>query len=30
VCVAAAVLSRVSRRRCCNSALRPSTGSPYN
>ena len=30
VCVAAAVLSSVSRRRCCNSALRPSTGSPYN
>ncbi len=30
VCVAAAVLSRVSCRRCCNSALRPSTGSPHN
>ena len=31
VCVAVvAVLSRVSRRRCCKSALRPSTGSPHN
>ena len=30
VCIAAAVLSRVSRRRCCNSALRPSTESPHN
>ena len=31
VCVAAAaVLSRVSHRRCCKSALRPSTGSPHN
>ncbi len=30
VCVAAAVLSRVSRRRCCNSALRPSTENPHN
>ena len=31
VCVAAAaVLSRGPRRRCCNSALRPLTGSPHN
>jgi len=30
VCVAAAVLSRVSRKRCCNSALRPSMESPHN
>jgi len=30
VCVAAAVLSRVSCRRCCNSALRPSMETPHN
>ena len=30
VCVVAALLSMASRRRCCNSALRPSTESPRN
>ena len=30
VCVVVAVLSTVSRRRCCKSALRPSTESPCN
>jgi len=30
VCVVAALLSTVPRRRCCNSALRPSTESPRN
>jgi len=30
VCVVAALLSTVSRGRCCNSALRPSTESPHN
>jgi len=30
VCVVAAVLSTVSSRRCCKSALRPSTESPRN
>ncbi len=30
VCVVAALLSMASRRRCCNSALRPLTESPRN
>ena len=30
VCVVAALLSMASCRRCCNSALRPSTESPRN
>ena len=30
VCVVAALLSMASFRRCCNSALRPSTESPRN